>query len=242
METLLFEDVKWCLTRLPKALLKMMKDEKEGIVLSGGFIRACIVGEKVSDIDLFSRTKESAELYARRYAGDKGRMISTCNAYTVVERSKAAVQFIHRWTYETPEMILPSFDFTIARAAIWFDGVKWHGICDPRFYQDLASKRLVYCCPVRIEEAGGSLLRVLKFYQRGYRIPLDSFAKTIARLVSAVEMEKVYSCHIGDAPFEERLAFVLSGLLREVDPQIDPTEAAYYPMPEDLEVEDGKEV
>ena len=225
-DTLLHEDAKWCLTRLPKTLLKMMEKEKDGLVLSGGFIRACIAGEKISDIDLFSKSKESAELFARRYKGKKGRMIETCNAFTVLERSKTAVQFIHRWTYETPELILPSFDFTIVRAAIWYDGSNWRGICDARFYPDLAAKRLVYCSPVRIEEAGGSLLRVLKFYQRGYRIPLDSFAAVIARLCSAVDYTK------GDPKNEEWHSFIISGLLREVDPQTDPTEAAYFPMPE----------
>ncbi len=235
MDTLLHEDVKWCLTRLPKFLVKMMKEEQASIVLGGGFIRACITNEKVSDIDLFSKSKESAELFARRYVGDKGRLLETCNTFTIVERSKIPVQFIHRWVYEKPELILPSFDFTIARVAIWFDGDNWRGICDTNFYPDLAAKRLVYCSPVRIEEAGGSLLRVLKFYQRGYRIPLQSLAATIAQLVSAVDMDAVNNCH---GSLEERLTFILSGLLREVDPQTDPTNAAYYPMPEDLEEEE----
>jgi hypothetical protein len=222
---------------MPKSILKIMKDEPGRLVLSGGFIRACIANEKISDIDLFSTSKDTAELFARRYMGDNGRMIETCNAYTIVERGKTAVQFIHRWTFDDPHKILPSFDFTIARAAIWFDGENWRGICDSRFYLDLAAKRLVYCSPVRIEEAGGSLLRVLKFYQRGYRIPLDSLAATIARCFNAVDFSKLSHSR----PFEEELAFVLSGILREVDPCIDPTENAYFPMPSDLTDNDEKE-
>lgn len=227
METLLHEDVKWCLNRLPSAIVKMMRTESKSLMLAGGFVRACISNEKLSDIDMFSSAKELAELYARRYADDKGRIIETCNAFTVVERGKTAVQFIHRWTYEKPEDILPSFDFTIAKAAIYFDGQNWRGICDERFYLDLSAKRLVYTSPKRIEEAGGSLLRVLKFYQRGYRIPLDSFAAVISRLITGVDFSKVGDTCAPD--FERRLAFVASGLLREVDPQTDPTENAYFP-------------
>lgn len=238
MDNLLFEDVKWCLTRLPKALLKMLKEEKSQLALAGGFVRSCITNEKASDIDLFSKDKKAAELYARRYNADKGRILETCNAYTVLERSKTPVQFIHRWSFEDVEEILPSFDFTIACALIYFDGQNWRGMCDSRYYADLAAKRLTYRSPVRIEEAGGSILRVLKFYQKGYRIPLDSFAKTIARLSSGVDWDAVQGDEaLGQMPTEARHAFVLSGLLREVDPQTDPTERAYYPLPDSEEEE-----
>jgi len=238
---LLYEDVVWCLTRMPQGLVKMMKEAKDRLVLSGGFIRACIANEKISDIDLFVKSKDDGEMYARRWADNtsrfKGRVLSTCNAFTVLGRGKPVLQIIHRWTYEKPELILPSFDFTIARAAIWYDGDKWRGICDPRFYQDLAAKRLTYCSPIRIEEAGGSLLRVLKFYQRGYRIPLHDLAAVVARITSAVDFDKMdpeNECR--DMSEEERWAFVMSGLLREVDPQTDPTEAAYFPMPDDKQL------
>ena len=50
-------------------------------------------------------------------------------------------------------------------------GGEYVGLCNIRFYPDLAARRLVYTSPLRNEDAGGSILRVLKFYQRGYRIP-----------------------------------------------------------------------
>ena len=134
------------------------------------------------------------------------------------------VQFIHRWTYETPADLLPSFDFTVARAAIWYEEKGWATLCDDRFYPDLAGKRLVYCSPARNEDAGGSILRVLKFYQKGYRIPLDSLAAVVTRLIGGVR-------DIG-AVFERgeaEVARILTGLLHEVDPDIDPTHVAHLP-------------
>lgn len=226
MTKLIQEDLVWCLRRLPKCVFNLMKEEKDSVMLAGGFIRACIANEKIIDIDLFVRQKENAKLYLRRLVKNSGYFIKTDNAYTVLCK-KQTIQFIHKWVYDRPEDIIPSFDFTVARAVIWYDGTNWSSLCDDRYYQDLAAKRLVYCSPTRIEEAGGSMLRVLKFYQRGYRIPLDSLGAVIARLNSAIDP---VSCAALD---ENQMAYVLTGLLREVDPAIDPTHISHLPSIEE---------
>jgi len=217
---LLKEDLRWCLIRLPKPIFNLMNERGKAVMLAGGFIRACISNEKINDIDLFTSTKDKAELYAQLLAADGGRVITTDNAFTVVGKGKHTIQIIHRWLFNEPADVLPSFDFTIAKAIIWFD-VEWKSLCDDRFYPDLAAKRLIYCSPKREEEAGGSLLRVLKFYQRDYRIPLDSLAAVISRLMTGVEVREGES--------EESIAGVITGLLHEVDPAIDPTHAAHLP-------------
>ena len=232
MTTLNIHDLNWCLRRLPKPVVSEMKKRGDKLVVAGGYIRACVTGEPVSDIDCFTTSKESAEAIARSLCGkDSGcRMFETDNAYTVLGL-RHALQFIHRWTFPAPADIIPSFDFTIARAAFWFEtdpdfDVKrpephWESLCDDGFYTDLAGKRLIYRNPVRNEDAGGSMLRVLKFYQRGYRIPLDSLSAVIVRLLRGVEWEKV--THDGEESLDEyQLTKVLTGLLHEVDPNLDP--------------------
>lgn len=213
-------DLKWCVNRLPKDVLALMKEEGNKVVLAGGYIRARITGEKPSDIDMFTTTAESAELYARRLA-DKKKLIETDNAWSVVGKG-LTVQFIKKWVYERPCDILESFDFTIARAGIWFADGDWYGLCDDSYYVDLAARRLVYCSPKRIEEAGGSMLRVLKFYQRGYRIPLDSLGGVIARVMTGIN----FSDHCDS---EEDWKRIITGLLREVDPDTDPNNIAHLP-------------
>lgn len=231
------KDLIWCLRRLPKPLFNLMKERGRVLVLAGGFIRSCITNEPVNDIDMFSATKDLAELFARTIADSPDKIIETENAYTVLLPKYHAAQFIHRWVYEWPEDIVPSFDFTIARAAIWYNNNcnQWQSHCDEQYYQDLAAKRLTYCCPVRNEDAGGSILRVLKFYQRGYRIPLDSFGAVIARLIGAVKFENIRG---GDGHCEERLTEILTKLLREVDPDVDPTHSAHLPSDKEKEKED----
>lgn len=109
---------------------------------------------------------------------------------------------------------------------------RWRSLVDDRFYPDLAAKRLVYRSPQRNEDAGGSLLRVLKFYQRGYRVPLDSMGAVIARLMSGVTEEGLNGLISEGRTREQAVARVVTGLLREVDPMIDAAHVAHLPAME----------
>lgn len=225
-------DLSFIKRRMPKKLLKLLKDHPGEVFVAGGFIRACVAGEKVNDIDCFVTSKEAANILSSRLVPASGKTFRTENAVTV-SGLPYPVQFIHRWTFDTPAACVESFDFTVARAAVWYDYdvhgfQKMRSICDDSFYQDLAAKRLVYRCPELIEEAGGSMLRVLKFYQRGYRIPLDSLSAVMARLAVAVDDEKLHGSMMAhDDTREQAIARIYHGLLREVDPNVDPDHDAH---------------
>jgi hypothetical protein len=217
MITLEQDDLQWILRRTPKDILKLLKNTPK-LIMASGCIRSIIANEKVNDIDLFYNNSEEA----KKLAQSLGPTFETGNASSV-KFNGVQVQFIHRWTYDSPKELMESFDFTIAQAAIWYGPMAgtWLSICSDQFYSDLAAKRLRYLSPIRNEDAGGSILRVLKFYQRGYRIPLEDLAKVIARLNSGVK-------NIGDMD-EPGMAKIISGLLREVDPNIDPSHIAHLP-------------
>lgn len=248
-QPLQYHDLSWCLRRAPRALLQAMKETGASVFVAGGYIRSCISNETVNDIDCFTSSKDAAKAFALKISPDGEKAVhETDNAFTVRMRRGPVVQVIHRWVFDTPQNCVESFDFTIARAAFWFsqdfaivgedgkmnvDG-RWESVVDDRFYPDLAGKRLIYCQPIRNEDAGGSLLRVLKFYQRGYRIPVDSLGAVIARFVMGMRIEEL--AHESDrmkgqwSPWsEEKIARVGTGLLREVDPNVDPTHVAHLP-------------
>ena len=231
-------------------VLALLKDRPGKVFIGGGYVRAVVANEHVNDIDLFTTDKGSALSAARFLLGLKegeepGRKIhESANAFTV-RGLRVPVQIIHRWTYTDPAALMQSFDFTIAMAGFWWAETgteetyiennevktrpvgKWHSICDDRFYEDLAAKRLRYTSPQRNEDAGGSLLRVLKFYQKGYRIPLDSLGAVMARLVNAVDQTALVRGN--EETLEQQWAKVLTGLLREVDPNLPETHTAYLP-------------
>jgi hypothetical protein len=221
---LLDRDLHGCVLRLPSAVQAAVHTHRERLVIAGGFIRSVIAREKVNDVDLFVDRVSRGKRIAAEIAGPDGSVYETQNALTV--RGRLPIQVITRWTFRSPHAVVESFDFTIARAAIWFDGKRWQSAADPRFYPDLAAKRVVYTSPVRNEDAGGSMLRVLKFYTRGYTIPVDSLGAVMARMANAVPAAALRG---SGAARERRIANELTELLKEVDPQVDPEHIAHLP-------------
>lgn len=217
-------DIAWCVKRLHPTIVKVMQEHGAKIVCAGGFIRSCIANEPIQDIDLFVPSAEFGRQLAQQIARAHGSAIHTTENAITISGPKTPIQIITRWVFQKPEDVIASFDFTIACAAFWWelspykdgkqDPPKLYGGCDDRFYEDLAARRLVYRAPIRNEDAGGSMLRVLKFYQRGYRIPLDSLGAVMGR------MFKDYNSpgDMGDMERERHIAKVMTGFLREVDP------------------------
>lgn len=245
MNTLTFHDLQFALMRAPRALISVMKrPEWAGkVFVGGGFLRSIVTRDDINDVDVFVNSKLEAEELARNiirmspesWAAPARRqeagIIITDNAITLTAK-EPKIQIIHRWVFKRGQDVAASFDFTCCCAVFWWedDGTvaEWQSYCDPRFYPDVAAKRLIYRSPIRNEEAGGSALRLLKYYRKGYCAPIDSFAAVLARLMSGVD-------HIGawdrvDGKLDEaRLTKVITGLLREVDPTLDPKHIAHLP-------------
>lgn len=234
MAELLTKDLHWILRRTPKCVVNLM-ERTSGCFMAGGFIRACVANEEASDVDLFAPDEERARLYANALVrGDQTKILKTKNAYTVRRPDvDMPIQVIHRWTYTKPEDLVESFDFTIAKSVIWCTRRRdpvghrdvWGSLTHEHFYADLSAKRLTYTRPQRNEDAGGSLLRVLKFYQKGYRIPLDSMGDVIARIVMGLRMDEL----AGMPDKEVAVAEAITGLLHEVDPVQDPQHLFHLP-------------
>jgi hypothetical protein len=210
MIALVSHDLAWCVRRLNNDVRILLQANPRSVFLAGGYIRSCITREPIADVDLFISASADLKKHVGALTGtsDPGDLITyTQNAATI--HWKPRVQIIHRWTFENAQDGIERFDFTIARAAIWFDGQQWQSACDESYYSDLAAKRIVYCAPQRDEEPGGSLLRLLKFYRRGYTAPLDTIGAILARIANNV-----------DAATEIGMAGEFTRLLREVDPAV----------------------
>lgn len=211
--------------KFPSWLVTILKNHR--VYVGGGFIRATIAREEISDIDLFVPSEDAAKSVSQLLRLAKPELIErkTDNAITLYGW-RWPIQIITRWVFEKPADLVASFDFTICQAAIHFVPGEhkghWESLCSDRFYPDLAAKRLIYTSPLRKEDAGGSLLRVLKYYRRGYTIPLADMGKVVARLLSGMHGSKL-------ADSEEGQAMVIAGLLREVDPLFDPDHIIHDP-------------
>jgi len=208
-------DVRYVVQRLPKDIRDLLTQHAGRLFVGGGFVRATIAGEEPSDIDLFGDDAGALRLIAEMFAKDRpdARVHKSDNAVTVITPNRLAVQFITRWTFARAVDLVSSFDFTVCQAAVWRDGKqsksKWCSSIGEGFYVDLAGRRLVYTNPVREEEAGGSMVRVLKYVKRGYSIQMTSLGQVIARLIAGIHPNRMAA---------EDNGLVISGLLREVDP------------------------
>lgn len=157
---------------------------------------------------------------------------TSVNAVTV--KGPIPIQFIHKWKYETPEQILDAFDYGISRVVVWLERERTTGrwrlksLCHPDFYSDLSMKRLTFNTRV-ISTAGSSLLRMLKFYQRGYRMPLKDLANLVAA-VSAQALKRdefrevklmLSQDQISSPENIQRLSRSILETLTEIDPQFE---------------------
>jgi len=222
-------DLRRVIRMTPKAVLNLMKER--GLILAGGAIRNIVRGDPASDLDLFAATQETLKDAAHQLVRDWGadRIWKTENAWTVFAQGRHPVQFIMRWKFGNPEDCIKSFDFTACQAAVWFADGRWLSATAKSFYADCASRRLTYTSPEREEEAAGSMMRVRKFLAKGWHIDAENLAAVMARVFAKIDLEAVEEPDGGwQHSKEARLAFVISGLLREVDPltPVDGLEAA----------------
>lgn len=224
MQALNKYDLKFAIRRLPNRLKTLMETPKWAgkVYIGGGYIRSIVAGEPINDIDIFTTDRATALQLCTDLA-DKYKVVATDNAYTIKD-DYITIQIIHRWCFADAKDIIASFDFTIACAVLYYDSKAWQGTCHNDYYADVAAKRLVYCNPLRNEAPGGSMLRVLKYYQRGYRIPLDSLGAVMARMVDRIDYDKI------KANDGMTVAKVLTGMLVEVDPAANPDANAYVTL------------
>lgn len=239
-----------------RSLPKVVRDAivTHNAILAGGYIREIVAGRCPSDIDLFvgpitgnvdmtltsvdpaqslaDFIVETLRAKDERFPDNPPRKVvrfETKNAITILTRSMLPIQIITRWRFTDCRLVVDSFDFTVCRAAVYFDREQQciRSIVDPAFYSDLAGNRLRYVAPERIEEAGGSIIRMKKFMSRGYKVDLLSIAKLMARVYSGFDKDALHDRLFGDRGFggveggeEGWYTQLILGLLREVDPSI----------------------
>ncbi len=100
---LLNEDLAWCIRKLPTLLREFLQGEgcKYKVFISGGFVRSCVSGEAISDVDLFVDSLESARHVAGILEMKDFPLIETENAFTI-RGYRYTIQVIHRWQYSDP--------------------------------------------------------------------------------------------------------------------------------------------
>jgi len=128
---------------VPGELQEVMKEFH--LMLGGGFIKDIIAGATPNDIDLWCRDSDRCGMAAMMYVAKIGGDIGWGDfAGTVTQNGSFPVAFIYNRPYPTPEALVDSFDYSVCRAAIWWNGFFWESIIDVGFRRDVATRRLSY--------------------------------------------------------------------------------------------------
>lgn len=213
------DDLRAVVLHLPKDVRAILTRYPGKVFVGGGFIRAIVGQEKVSDIDMFGDDLVSLAMIAQKLTTDRGsacRSHKTKNAITILTENRLPVQFITRWLFDNAKDLTASFDFTVCASAIYYKDGEYQSIVSEHFYSDLAAKRLRYTYPQREEEAGGSMLRVIKYVKRGYSISPESLGGVMARVTTAIIKHENFDIEFDGE--EKRIADLTKAKLREVDP------------------------
>lgn len=138
----------------------------KGSFVAGGALTSVFTGHPISDVDLYFKTKEDF-IYAVEAAYDDRLwcVAATDRAVTFVQGDNV-VQLMHFDYFETPEAIFDAFDYTVNMAAYDIDQDKFTFSED--FFKHASQRFLRFHSGTRYPY--GSLMRVLKYQDRGYKI------------------------------------------------------------------------
>jgi hypothetical protein len=219
------DEVNRIVAELPDKVVRLMKKYPGEIRVGGGMPRSVLDDADIKDIDIFVSSRLNPKRIALELMDGTDEIRMTENALTIVSDSGfiPPIQVIQRWQYDTLDQLLEAFDFTIAQIAISYNGfgADFIGACSEAFRADLKSKRLTYLSPIRDEVPGGSLLRVLKFHRRGYRINVAEYAKVITRMLRDVDWEEILRKYPqSSVPFDDEVCRIIESRLFEVDPNV----------------------
>ncbi len=186
------DDLKRVIYSLPEEILDLMRRHPREAVVAGGFIRATVAGEPVHDIDVFFAEEKGI----RSWCDDVGLKyeVKDQHLYAAPKEDRPEIQLIWRYPFTEPVGVPEAFDYTIVKAAVWFEEgeskkkeSKFVGACHQRFYQDLARKMLVWDCD-RDHERATSIPRLMKYIKYGYSIGPEDLAEVITRTCLSIDL------------------------------------------------------
>jgi len=157
-----------------------------GAYLAGGAVLDLLSGREPNDYDIYPKSKDDAKaIVTELWSGGSAEYSSHSEkavTFLSYEKNSAGrrvpIQVILFDTFESPEKVFSTFDFSVCMVAADLDsGVTYH---DERFFQSALSKEIVF--NKNAKHPLSSLLRVNKYEKKGYK-----FSKSVvAQMAFAV--------------------------------------------------------
>ena len=156
------------------------KDLEEDSYICGGYLRDLLIGKEPHDIDIFftipneqKRWEKIEQITSKLLQSKKMQLLSrTENAVTIGWKAHPPIQLVAKIGEESLEDILDHFDFSVCMVGTQIYRYSPEDIyATPRFYTDMLNKQLYY---TGSSHPGASLIRLVKFMQKGFTPDLTS--------------------------------------------------------------------
>lgn len=137
-----------------------------GAFIAGGCLTSAFTGKDINDVDIYFKTKKDfIEAVGNAYDERFWCVAASDRAITFAD-GQNIIQLMHFDFFENAEAIFDAFDFTIVMAAYDIDAKDF--VFHDDFLKHAAQRFLRFHSGTRYPY--GSLMRVLKYQQRGYTI------------------------------------------------------------------------
>lgn len=152
--------------------------------IAGGCFKNIFKNEKIRDLDIFFLTEKDYNQAQKQYKKNKEFKFvyenDNCISYYSV-KDKLRVELI-KSKFGTPKEILNAFDFTIVKAALFYDEYNNPKVMVHQdFFEHLFTNRLVL--DDQIPNSVATFNRVLKYTSYGYGLCLESKTKLIREII-----------------------------------------------------------
>lgn len=138
----------------------------KGAFIAGGAITSVFTGQPINDVDYYFKSKEDfINAVADAYDDNFWCVAATDRAVTFVWRDNV-IQLMHFDFFDTAEKIFDAFDYTVVMGA--YDIDKEDFVFHEDFFKHASQRFLRFHSGTRYPY--GSLMRVLKYQDRGYKI------------------------------------------------------------------------
>jgi hypothetical protein len=209
---------------LPHDVKEMMKEIGPGICVAGGFCRDAFLGTVPKDIDVFAIDKETMfnaidwfEWNAKEYDPYLKQTVNSVSCVPDYDHDVPPIQFVTRVYYRYHVDLIESFDWSICQIALYYlsGSDRFECISTDEFARDIQQGTLHYTAPIRDEDPGASVIRMLKLTQRGWKPTEESIARCLARFCAHLNNYVDYF-KPSDEPMEEQYFKDIKSCFRNV--------------------------
>lgn len=137
-----------------------------GAMIAGGALTSVFTGQPINDVDLYFRSRASFEQAIHDAYDDGLWCVAVSSRSVTFARGSSIIQMMHFDWFADAAAVFDCFDFTACMAA--YDCETKDFVFHPDFWKHAAQRFLRFHGGTRYPFA--SLLRVLKYQQRGYTI------------------------------------------------------------------------